>query len=483
MLSKLEFKRQFSRTLRKERGFSFSKMDFAKDFINDNRGNMYPVLSSFGKFEESVENGRYRFSGEVGSYAVRLLGAHHHYASYEIRARRFDKCGFSFRSPEGSLDVLFLSSADGVSVECDGVHVQTDISAADITALIVTSRIGAFDAYIETDGYKRLAATFAAPDFHDERREVLCDTVAGLIVGGECDISAVESYMDTGVSIADIRPIRYENGEILTECGKVYLTASVRVEEEAYQAVFSWIPGNCDFELVGALFFDTGDGILANDIASTVVFDRMAGLWRLYVPSFSHGHIIAYSEFDADPRFGESYIDVSLMEKMKDGQDDTLWLGKSGDEDPGLIYDSARKVWKMTICRKSSIDGKYKYFYFESEKPDEGFVHLAHTESGEETGGSIVNIDGEYYLVVGNGFNLRADYRVYKLPDLSSYESLKCNFDDGGFRGWGTVMPIKRGTRRILYWLTFDRHLGSEYNWSYGNLYCFASELEYKRKM
>jgi hypothetical protein len=23
------------------------------------------------------------------------------------------------------------------------------------------------------------------------------------------------------------------------------------------------------------------------------------------------------------------------------------------------------------------------------------------------------------------------------------------------------------------YWMTFDRHKGSDYNWSYGNLYCF----------
>lgn len=476
MLSNLEFKRQFSRTLRKERGFSFSKMDFAKDFINDKRGNMYPVLSSFGNFTESVENGRYRFFGEENACAVRLLGAHHHYASYEIRARRFEKCGFSFRSSESSIDVLFVNSVEGIFVECGEKRVQASISAGDITALIVTSRIGAFDAYFEVDGYKMLVASFAAPDFHDERRDVLCDTVVGLTVGGKCDISAVESYMDTGVSIADIRPIRYENGEILTECGKVYLTASVRVEEEAYQAVFSWIPGNCDFELVGALFFDTGDGILANDIASTVVYDRMAGLWRLYVPSFSHGHIIAYSEFDGDPRFGESYIDVTLMNKMNDGDDDALWLGKSGDEDPCLIYDTSRKKWKMTLCRKSSLDGKYKYFYFESDKPDCGFLHVSHSESGEETGGSIVNIDGEYCLVVGNGFHLRADYRVYKLPNLSTYKSLKCNFDDGGFRGWGTVIPIKRGTREVYYWLTFDRHCGSDYNWSYGNLYCFLAE-------
>ena len=49
------------------------------------------------------------------------------------------------------------------------------------------------------------------------------------------------------------------------------------------------------------------------------------------------------------------------------------------------------------------------------------------------------------------------------------------NYPDGGFRGWGTVVPIKLGSRNRYFWLTFDRHNGSNYNWSYGNLYCFEA--------
>jgi hypothetical protein len=29
------------------------------------------------------------------------------------------------------------------------------------------------------------------------------------------------------------------------------------------------------------------------------------------------------------------------------------------------------------------------------------------------------------------------------------------------------------GSRIRRFWLTFDRHNGSDYEWSYGNLYCF----------
>ena len=60
---------------------------------------------------------------------------------------------------------------------------------------------------------------------------------------------------------------------------------------------------------------------------------------------------------------------------------------------------------------------------------------------------------------------------------LDKYEAFlknaKFDFPDGGFRGWGTVIPVKKAGRCEYYWLTFDRTLGSAYNWSYGNLYCF----------
>ena len=46
---------------------------------------------------------------------------------------------------------------------------------------------------------------------------------------------------------------------------------------------------------------------------------------------------------------------------------------------------------------------------------------------------------------------------------------------DGRFRGWGTVMPLRLGSRTRYFWLTFDRHGGSDYTWSYGNLYGFEA--------
>ena len=49
------------------------------------------------------------------------------------------------------------------------------------------------------------------------------------------------------------------------------------------------------------------------------------------------------------------------------------------------------------------------------------------------------------------------------------------DYPDGGFRGWGTLIPVTMGTRTRYFWLTFDRHNASAFRWSYGNLYCFEA--------
>ncbi len=91
---------------------------------------------------------------------------------------------------------------------------------------------------------------------------------------------------------------------------------------------------------------------------------------------------------------------------------------------------------------------------------------------GAETGGSFVHIENKVYFVCGNDFNAKSDYRIYSEDGMVQ---AKFDFPDGGFRGWGTVMPIRMGSRERYFWLTFDRHNGSDFNWSYGNLYCFEA--------
>ena len=56
---------------------------------------------------------------------------------------------------------------------------------------------------------------------------------------------------------------------------------------------------------------------------------------------------------------------------------------------------------------------------------------------------------------------------------MSRHYALTFDRDDGGFRGWGSLVFLPMGTRTRVFHLTFDRHKATDYNWSYGNLYCF----------
>lgn len=77
------------------------------------------------------------------------------------------------------------------------------------------------------------------------------------------------------------------------------------------------------------------------------------------------------------------------------------------------------------------------------------------------------------YFICGNDFTATSEYRIYGKDGMQ-----KARFDhpDGGFRGRGTVIPVKAGSRTRCFWLTFDRCNGSDYTRSYGNLYCFEAD-------
>ena len=156
--------------------------------------------------------------------------------------------------------------------------------------------------------------------------------------------------------------------------------------------------------------------------------------------------------------------------KKSESTDITRFEGFSGDEDPDFFYDEKSNKWFMAICRTNPETKDYSYLFFESERPFDGYRYLGKGEDGAETGGSFVKIDGEQYFICGNDYHKTSDYRVYS---KSGMQNLKFNYPDGGFRGWGTVIPIKQTSRTRYYHLTFDRHNASNYNWSYGNLYGF----------
>ena len=467
-----EFKRKFSVSMYKNLKLKLAEMSFSKDFIHDTRGDLYPVISKSEDCNEYVKDNLYKV--ENGSVS-RLFCQFFPYATYEITIKNpIQKAGFSFSFPQFTASVLFSTS--------EIMYISNNVTECreyaccneDETTFIVSCRPGAFDVYVKKNNKHEYIHTFSDDGvINSNRYEVFSNSYVHVSVYGNTVIKSISSYIDNGISLADIRPIRYENSEVMIEQGKVYLTASVRMQEESFQGVLSWVPGTMEFSLTGAMFYDCGDGAWCGDVASSLLYHRQEHKWLLWVCSFSHGHILAHASFDGDPRFGVNVIDVTLMKHSSEGSEFTEFLAFEGDEDPDFFYDADNERWLMSVCRINPVTKQYAYLYFESKNAFEGYKYVGKGPDGCETGGSFVIINGEIYFICGNDFNKTSDYRVYS---KSGMKNARFNYPDGGFRGWGTVIPVKMGSRTRYFWLTFDRHNASDYNWSYGNIYCFEAE-------
>lgn len=472
-----EFKRKFSLSMYKNMGIPMGEMSFFKDFVNDTRGDLYPLLQKTEGCEETVGANRYRVRGGC---AERVFCQFFPFATYEAKAEELcGEMGFVFRLPEAAAFLtVHFDEAGGALLYRQGERKESlplpEAFRAD-TPFTVTCRPGFFDIYYRVNGAALYFTTIEEPAFAEANRyATFKDSYVSLIASGDALISRVTACLDNGVSIADFRPIRYEDGTLIREGGKVFFTASIRTHAGNYQAIFSWVPGTMQLEMTGVLFFDHGDGFWRGYIASVLLYHREKKEWYVWVSSFEHAHILAYGAFEGDPRFGINLADVTIMEKASEGTGIEEFIGFFRDEDPDLIYDAATDRWLLAICRIDPQTKNYVYVFFESKDPFHGFRYIGRgAEGASETGGVFVRMKDELYFICGNDFNKRAEYRIYSKEGM---QTARFRYDDGGFRGWGCVMPIRMGARMRYFWLTFDRHNGSDYNWSYGNVYCFEAE-------
>ncbi len=465
------FRRKFAKSMYKNLKLSLCEMTFTKDFVNDTRGDLYPVLVKSSDCVEQVADNRYVL--EQGSIQ-RHMGQFFPYASYELTFEtETGEVGFGFKLPDCEAKVLYQKGLICLQTENQTEQIKPLGNGDSPQTMIVTCRPGYFDVYWKINGAAVFVHTFEVPAFVNSNLQKSFEQgYVTLCAAGAAKVAAACGYIDSGVSQADYRPIRYENGEIIIEQGKIYFTGSIRMQAQGFQGVFSWVPGTSQIELVGALFFDSGDGKWCGDVASSILYHRSSGQWYHWVCSFSHGHVLGHACYKGDPRFGINVIDIELVPKAAEDNSVYDFVGLEGDEDPDFYYDEKADCWYMAVCRVDPTIRRYRYIFYRSKSPFDGFEYIGKGLEGAETGGSFVHIGDKVYFVCGNDFNKVSNYRIYSAEGMK-----EANFDfpDGGFRGWGTVMPICMGSRERYFWLTFDRHNGSDFNWSYGNLYCFEA--------
>lgn len=288
---------------------------------------------------------------------------------------------------------------------------------------------------------------------------------------GEVNLERVLMGLTTGVGLADIRAITYEDGSPLLDKGRLWYTMSIRGRALPHhiQGVFSMNPTVFDIKLEGVILFDRGDGLLRNEVASHLVFDRNDNLWKGLTTGFSayanpeleKKQLLAIQS-TKDPRFGFSIMEAKAF-------------GVVGDiEDPHILYDEEAKKWRMLTCVNE--DG-YKAIVMEADEWDRGYEIIAGPVSHNSTGTSIQKIGNQRYCFSGSS---EREIFIYTYPDLKEAGTLKMDLppwdQSSGTRVWPNVVQLPKGYPFRYVALMMDRinypgMVGP--NWTYGALYLY----------
>jgi len=289
--------------------------------------------------------------------------------------------------------------------------------------------------------------------------------------GGKVTLHGVEMALTTGVGLADIRPITYENGDPLLDKGRLWYTMSIRGRALPHhiQGVFSLDPTVFDLKLEGVILFDRKDGLLRNEIASHIFYDREKETWRGITTGFSafakpdkeKKQLLAV-ESKRDPRFGFSVMNAAPF-------------GIEGDvEDPHIIFDAEAGKWRMLTCENHN---GYKAVIMESDNWDKGYKKISGPVEFNSTGTSIQKINGKLYCFSGSSDR---KIHIYTYPDLKVAGHLKMDLppwdETSGTRVWPNVVQLPEGYPFRYVALMMDRFnfpgLNGP-NWSYGALYLY----------
>ena len=351
-----------------------------------------------------------------------------------------------------------------------------------LRAQLYGNSLGAFiEEYGHTSflGYLPIKKNFSEViDFRsvEEAAEATFNVISNLC--GRVEVAGARSYLSTGIGQADIRLISYEDLSPYMDQNRLWFTFSCRGIDinQSVQGVLSLDPSVFDIRFEGVIVFDHGDGLLRNDYASHLFYDRREKLWKAYACDFGG---TAYTELRSgtglvtavsskDPRRG-----FSVMKARRVETDHVL----GHNEDPCIFYDSQNKKWRLltsVLTSKSITSG-----IFESEEWDGKFTRVAPPISLNSTGTSIQKIGGKYYAFMGGHGNLR----VHAYPSLELLGELDLDLQPhwpkAAGRVWASLVPLPEGYPYRYVLLTMDRPnfpgiTGA--NWSYGGLYFYGAD-------
>lgn len=462
-----------------------------KNIIGGN--SMHPELSDEdGQKGFTIEKGHLRITGSSSKASRIWISGFNPFACYRISLADFNakgQLGFEFSDPKRENRFKISISAKGQQLS----QVHADIARAGKTVLdsnilqyseplnlansqLILQMLGSgLVLYLQQEERPVVIAPLDFSQYLDLREKTL---IQGLqtslyynLSAGTVEIQRAEVFLSSGMGLADIRAITYENGDPLLDQGRLWYTMTVRGRALPHhlQGVFSMNPSTFDIKFEGIIVFDRSDGILRNEVASHIFYDRREEIWRGITTGFSayanpkkeKKQLLAV-ESKKDPRFGYSVMSA-------------VPFGVVGDiEDPHILYDEDAKKWRILTCE--NIDG-YQAIMLESDFWNKGYRRIAGPVKHNSTGTSMQNIDGKLYCFSGSS---EREIFIYNYPNLEKVGTLKMDLPpwdkEAGTRTWTNVLQLPAGYPMKYIALMTNRfnYPGLKGpNWSYGALYLY----------
>jgi hypothetical protein len=461
---------------------------------------MHPIVGSrAGEMRYEIEDGFLRITAQSAARADRWVGGFNPLACYDIAIDGFKgsgEVGMVFRDSkhenriEASLvcesgicsAIRWVLVKEGKEVVRKDFPLPDDLKAAFPLRLRVQMLAVGANLFVESNGQSHLVGY---PDFSEHfelRNKSLMHRFefclhSNLGADSSVAVRGIKSFLSPGCGQADIRAITKPDGEPLIENDRLWFTMTVRGRALPHpmQGVFSMNPSVFDLKFEGIIAFDTGDGMLRNELASHLFYDDASKEWRGWTVGFSaYGNdsqgakkaVLAVSS-KRDPRKG-----FSIMKAKPIG------LPPGMHEDPHGIYDSEAGKWRMLLAEH---DGKFRASVWESDAWDHGYKRLSGPVEMDSTGTSIQKIGSKRYAMFGS-----ADRKVYvrAYPGLEPAGELNLYLppwdDQSGTRIWPNVIPLPEGYPSRYLALMMDRlnFPGMpKQNWTYGAMYLYHAHL------
>lgn len=441
-----------------------------------------------------IKDGRLRISARKDATATRWVGGFSPFAVYELAVQQFNgsgELGLMFRDSGAEnritatlvvdhgkyRSVRYVVTKEGREVDRKDFRLPEALVGMDPIRLRIQMLAVGANLFVQRSGVSSLVGRVDFVKHFDLRRKDLMRRFefclhSSLEAGQSVMIDGASASLSPGIGQADIRNVTCEDGSPYFKDGRLWLLMTVRGGglPHPMQGVYSLNPSVFDIRFEGLILYDRGDGLLRNDLASNIFYDRQASQWRGFTTGFS-----SYG----DPAKKEKKQIWAVQCARAPLQGISVMISKpvglvADYEDPQCIYDAEAGKWRMLLCENHK---GYKAVMRESDQWDGPYEKIAGPVEVNSTGTQIQKVGGKRYALFGS-----SDRKVYvhTYPDLRPAGELRIHrppWDDkSGTRVWPNVIPLPEGYPAAYIALMMDRvnfpgMKGA--NWTYGAMHLF----------